>query len=514
MTKLEFYHEGDHARMVEIPDSGSPENYRSPFRRDYARIVHTPAFRRLQRKTQLFPGDESDFFRNRMTHSLEVAQIAKSIAIRLNHLIRGKYGEDAGCIDTDLVELISLAHDMGHPPFGHTGEYALQEKMHKAGGFEGNAQTLRILSRLEKRQTIPLGGDALDFVEFADERDLRVGLNLCFRSLASVLKYDNSIPRIAANQNLCKGYYASEASLVDRIKRAVLGKRYDAFKGDFEVIEMQIMDLADDIAYSTYDFEDALKAGFASPLELIMQLNSNAEIRDAVARKLFKSEIGRDYPEGTPANEDRVAFEKIQTRMLLAVFGLLKNYLLESEDNLTNEERQQLSDADAERRAIAVSILAVRLQRLSTELAQNGYVRALFTSDIVGKRIRAVAIDVNEEIPAMSLLRIAPEVRFEIDVLKHLTYELHIKSPRLKLVEYRGSQIVRELFDCFDKDTNGELLPNDWRGRLQAIRSFSDYGEMRQRLICDYIAGMTDAYALDVYSRLKTTNPATLFRPS
>src|ERR1700733_4848039 len=122
MTKLEFYHQGDHTRMVEIPDSGSPEHYRSPFRRDYARIVHTPAFRRLQRKTQLFPGDESDFFRNRMTHSLEVAQIAKSIAIRLNYLIREKYGEDAGSIDTDLVELISLAHDMGHPPFGHTGE--------------------------------------------------------------------------------------------------------------------------------------------------------------------------------------------------------------------------------------------------------------------------------------------------------------------------------------------------------------------------------------------------------
>jgi len=88
--------------MVAIPDSGSPESYRSPFRRDFARIVHTPAFRRLQRKTQLFPGDESDFFRNRMTHSLEVAQIAKSIAIRLNYLVVQKYGDNAGLIDTDL----------------------------------------------------------------------------------------------------------------------------------------------------------------------------------------------------------------------------------------------------------------------------------------------------------------------------------------------------------------------------------------------------------------------------
>lgn len=99
--------------------------------------------------------------------------------------------------DTDLVELVALAHDIGHPPFGHTGEHALHQKMHDAGGFEGNAQTLRILSRLEKRQTVPLpGSEQVDFVEFADEQDLRVGLNLCFRSLAGVLKYDNPIPLI------------------------------------------------------------------------------------------------------------------------------------------------------------------------------------------------------------------------------------------------------------------------------------------------------------------------------
>jgi dGTPase len=209
MGNLEFYQQGDYARVVQIPSSGSPEDYRSPFRRDYARVVHTPAFRRLQRKTQLFPGDESDFFRNRMTHSLEVAQIAKSIAIRLNYLIRNQYGDDAGAIDTDLVELVSLAHDLGHPPFGHTGEYALQEKMYTVGGFEGNAQTLRILSKLEKRQT--LQNDSIpDFTEFANGHDLRAGLNLCFRSLAAVLKYDNQIPLIADGPKLTKGYYSTE----------------------------------------------------------------------------------------------------------------------------------------------------------------------------------------------------------------------------------------------------------------------------------------------------------------
>ncbi len=173
-----------------------------------------------------------------------------------------------------------------------------------------------------------------------------------------------------------------------------------------------------------------------------------------------------------------------------------------------------MCDTDPENRASSISILAVSLQKLSEQIAQNGYVRAQFTSDVIGKRIRAVGIEVNEEFPALSTLTISPDVRFEIDVLKHLTYELHIKSPRLKLIEYRGKQIVQDLFECFDKDMDGELLPNDWRDRLRAIRSFADGEEMRKRLICDYIAGMTDAYALDVYSRLKTTNPAALFRPS
>jgi dGTPase len=510
---VEFYHSGDYGRMVGIPDPGSLETYRSPFRRDFARIVHAPAFRRLQRKTQLFPGDESDFFRNRLTHSLEVAQIAKSIAIRLNYLVHTKY-PDAGSIDTDLVELISFAHDLGHPPFGHTGEAALQEKMYEVGGFEGNAQTLRILARLEKRQTIQDLSDATDFVEFADGRDLRAGLNLCFRSLAGVLKYDEPIPLIAGSPDLIKGYYASEQDLVTCIKKGVMGAHYGKRDGPLEVIEMQIMDLADDIAYSTYDFEDALKAGFASPLDIVMQLNSNAEVRDAVARKLFKSEIGREYPKLNPASQDQGAFEKIKTRMLLTVFELLKGYFSESDKSLTETERNNLSDPDPDNRITAVSILAVKLQKLSEQIAKNGYVRALFTSDVVGKRIRAVGIELDEDIPALSTLEIPGDVRFEIDVLKHLTYELHIKSPRLKLIEYRGKQIVHELFDCYEQDKDGELLPHDWRERLRSISSFKDGEEMRKRLICDYIAGMTDAYALDVYSRLMTTNPAALFRPS
>lgn len=127
----------------------SKDKFRSEFRRDFARLVHSPAFRRLQDKTQLIPGVQSDFYRNRLTHSMEVAQVAKSIAQKLNSDLEKN---NRPKIDLDLVEFAGLAHDLGHPPFGHTGEAVLNEKMSMYGGFEGNAQTLRILARLEKKE--------------------------------------------------------------------------------------------------------------------------------------------------------------------------------------------------------------------------------------------------------------------------------------------------------------------------------------------------------------------------
>jgi dGTPase len=146
---MPLYSSGDWRRQISVRKTGGKEPYRMPWRRDYARLIHCPSFRRLQGKTQVFPGKESDFFRNRLTHSLEVAQIAKSIAIRLNH--RSKFFRDDEN-NVNPVELAGLAHDLGHPPFGHNGEAALDECMQDCGGFEGNAQTFRILSRLEKKE--------------------------------------------------------------------------------------------------------------------------------------------------------------------------------------------------------------------------------------------------------------------------------------------------------------------------------------------------------------------------
>ncbi|MEQ8953720.1 MAG: dNTP triphosphohydrolase, partial [Gammaproteobacteria bacterium] len=262
------------------------EIYRTPARRDFARLIHCPAYRRLQGKTQLFPSHESDFFRNRLTHSQEVAQIAKSIAIRLNStesFLRSKPMK----IDLDLVEFAALAHDIGHPPFGHNGEQILDELMLSYGGFEGNAQTLRILSKLEKKATynfpaisnIPVCFDA------KERKDLRCGLNLSYRTLASIIKYDNIIPRTkgervknSSDGEPVKGIYLDEEELLDRIKTHV------GYNGkNFKTIECHIMDIADDIAYSTYDIEDSMKAGFLTPLKILSMPDS---FKERVAKRV------------------------------------------------------------------------------------------------------------------------------------------------------------------------------------------------------------------------------------
>jgi dGTPase len=248
--------------------------WRTPIGRDYGRIVHSASFRRLQGKTQVFPGHESDFFRSRLTHSLEVAQIAEGIAQRLNY-IEPKLKNDS--IKERLCAAAGLVHDLGHPPFGHNGERALDDAMRPYGGFEGNAQTLRILSKLEKKVR-------RDHPEHGDDR---AGLNLTYRLLAAALKYDRAIPeRRGKRAKLVKGYYQSEAALVSRIKLAVCGRR--SVK-NFKTLECSIMDIADDIAYSTYDLEDALKAGFLTPASI---LASDQDLLETVAKKL-STQVGR-----------------------------------------------------------------------------------------------------------------------------------------------------------------------------------------------------------------------------
>jgi len=199
----------------EYDDGLSPGNiqYRTEYRRDYARVLHSASFRRLGNKTQLFPAYESDFFRTRLTHSLEVAQIAKSIASKFK-----AYNDDCIFIEPDVCEIAGLIHDIGHPPFGHNGERALDDCMKQYGGFEGNAQTLHIVARLEKKEQ-PKGRRVFD----QNGRDKRCGLNLTARSIAACLKYDELI-QVTRNdsEGLRKGYYECDKEIVQFIKEKLI----------------------------------------------------------------------------------------------------------------------------------------------------------------------------------------------------------------------------------------------------------------------------------------------------
>ena len=421
----------------------------------------------MQGKTQLFPGIESDFFRNRLTHSLEVAQIAKSIALRLN-------SEDGFLqrfpIDLDLIETAALAHDLGHPPFGHNGEEALDACMRSMGGFEGNAQTLRILARLEKKEpNVPIRSRADD----------GVGLNLTYRTLASVLKYDRCIPLDRESDTLVKGYYCSERKLVESIKKAVLGAGSPS-AGEFKTIECGIMDLADDIAYSTYDLEDAFKAGFVTPIQLVAAASDETIVASLVHKTGQR-----------------------QHEILGHIMALFKNRIADLESlelgaaNLGADNPQTFV------------LLAVEMDRASENLTRNGAFRTNFTSELVNEYVENVSVEIDAESPPLSKVSLRSDLEDRVAILKHLTYEMVIQSPSLKTVKYRGKDIVTSIFDALDADGGELLLPEDFRQRA----GDAYHETVRRRVICDFIAGMTDRYAVEFYGRLKSDSPQTVFKP-
>jgi len=493
-VKAKLYGKSDWQRETVVKPSPTlgAEKYRDEARRDFARLIHCPSFRRLQGKTQLFPSHESDFFRNRLTHSLEVAQIAKSIAVRFNST--DPYFSKRP-INLDLVEFAGLAHDLGHPPFGHNGEATLDRIMLSKGGFEGNAQTLRLLSRIEKKTTKNFPGASTTpiAVDGAGD-DLRLGLNLTYRTLASILKYDKPIPptktaRETAEEEKkpCKGYYADDAKLVERIKAHVCVGERESFK----TVECSIMDVADDIAYSTYDLEDAFKANFLSPISMISKDDAFrsriASKVEASLRKRFKKAHG---PETTFKAED-----------VSTVLGELFRPLLQLDSNMTAKleggmEFSELAFAIAQSTGLG-----------SHALVESGYLRTAFTSDLVGRFIRGVEIEVDEDHPSMSKVSLNLDTFKRVETLKHFAFELLISSPMLKIAEKRGDEIIRKLFDCFNDDPT--LMPVDWRDLYKAI----DNESWQSRVVCDYIAGMSDRYCVEVYGRLTSETPITIWKP-
>ncbi|SHE46571.1 dGTPase [Seinonella peptonophila] len=392
------------------------------FEIDRARIIHSAAFRRLQAKTQVIGMYVGDLHRTRLTHSLEVAQIARQIANFLNRTSRSFMPE--ATLDASLVEAASLAHDLGHPPFGHRGEEALHRCMSKYGGFEANAHTFRLLTDLEGEH-----GE---------------GLNLTRALLLSIMKYPISLDQ--AMQQLQKpyppkaSYFLSEeprfkwviSPLLDHEQSYLLRtepKPNEYLQTVNQSLECSLLEIADDIAYGTHDVEDAINLG-------LIQLD---QLSDIIA-----------------------PYAKIGLPPLQSACSLLENLRLGSEQLKYRLKRVFTL-------LISAFIASISLQKISNEFssARVKY-RVFLTSDM----------------------------RPLLDQLHRLVADEVIYSHRVQTVAYRGSYIIQQLFDALMEEH--ALLPRSDRIKVKKAETEQE----QARIVCDYIAGMTDSYAMKVHARL------------
>jgi dGTPase len=343
---------------------------RSEFQRDRDRIVHSTAFRRLEYKTQVFVNHEGDLFRTRLTHSIEVAQIARSIARNL-------------ALNEDLVESIALAHDLGHTPFGHSGQDALNECMRDFGGFEHNLQSLRVVDVLEQRY----GG--FD------------GLNLCFETREGIVKH---------------------CSLSNARELGEVGERF--LLKHQPSLEAQIANFADEVAYNNHDVDDGLRSGLLT----LKQISETG---------VFARHLGYVRKEFPDIQERRLVHETIR-RMI--------NTLV---TDLTEESRRR--------------IMACR------------------PADLEAVRAGPALISFSDEIK-----------REQRELQSFLRKNLY-RHYRVQRMSNKAKRIVRELFLAFRDDP--QLLPPEFQARA---------GEDAPRAIADYVAGMTDRYAIKEYRRIFT----------
>ncbi len=437
-----------------LADPPREKDHRPPFRRDRGRILHSAAFRCLQAKTQIHAVGENDFYRTRLTHSLEVAQIGSSLVSQLKFADSVNALSDQLQIEkselqkrlkpllpsNDLIESLCFAHDIGHPPFGHGGEVALNYMMRNQGGFEGNAQTFRILTKLEP------------YTENA-------GMNLTRRTLLGVVKYpcilDESSPQYAQfsmdsdipprhiklrDWRPGKGLYRDDLTMFDWLLTPLSdADRYlfrswqkdrlspeDYLKSRFKSLDCSIMELADDIAYAVHDLEDAIVTGMVhvqqwqEALNTLLSLNVPWFNENAVAlsEKLF-----------SPRHFERKN-----------AIGALVNFFIT-------------------------------------------HVRWRETGDFAEPLLRY-----NAELPN--------DVIAALNVFKQFVYQYVICHVETQRIEYKGQRILTEMFQIFESDPE-RLLPSNTANRW---KNAPDAG--KNRIICDYIAGMSDAYALRVYHQL------------
>lgn len=372
-------------RLHDEPASAS----RTPFQRDRDRIVHSTALRRLKHKTQVFVVHEGDHYRTRLTHSLEVSQIARSLARSLG-------------LDEDLAEALALAHDLGHPPFGHAGERALDAAMRPYGGFDHNAQSLRVVTRLERRYA------AFD------------GLNLTWETLEGLVKHNGPL----------LGPGRDEAALPQTVR--LYRAEQDLDLATWPSLEAQAAALADDIAYDSHDLDDGLRAGLFALDELAAVPLVGAHLAG----------VRRAYP----AIETARAVHETLRRLIGAM----------------------IEDVMAETRA-----------RLD----------ALRPGSVAG--VRAAG---------RRLVTFSPEVAAEERTLKDFLRTRMYRHPRIERVMADAAGVVADLFARYMADT--AALPDDWRGAVTGAAE-----EARARRICDFVAGMTDRFALQEHRRLFDATP-------
>ena len=359
---------------------------RSPFQRDRDRIIHSTAFRRLTHKTQVFVYHEGDHYRTRLTHSLEVAQIARTISRALG-------------LDEDLAETLALAHDLGHTPFGHAGEEALNAEMARFGGFSHNDQTLRILTRLERR-----------YAEFD-------GLKLTWESLEGTVKHNGPLRGAGIDRPL-----PPTVAEYDRCHPLALDT--------FPSAEAQVAALADDIAYNNHDIDDGLRAGLFPVVDL-------AEV--PLVGPVFQWVASR-YP---GLEEPRLIHESIR-RLIDRLVG-----------DMIGETRARLADSGPK------SVDEIR--------ALNA--------------------------PVVSF---SAEMRRNDRALKEFLYERMYRHYRVNRMSSKARRVVHDLFALYL--TEPQCLPREWR-QLAA----GPDEPLTARVAADYLAGMTDRFALDEHHRLFDT---------
>jgi dGTPase len=445
---------------------------------DYARILHSPSFRRLQGKTQLFPAGESEVLRTRLTHTLEVAEIASRIAGKIN----ATHNEKKLKIDQSIVAAASLAHDLGHPPFGHSGEIALNKKMQGYGGFEGNAQTLRIISKLENRisrhhpQSDPAPAVSKD----------PLGLNMLYRTIASCIKYDQEIPYDSSSKKPPKGYYYDDRDIVEIVREKVIrGGNAKRLK----TVECQIMDIADDIAYSTYDLEDCMVAGVVTPLDM---MSCPQDLLEEIAKEA-QNEMEKD---GYFVELNSVDVHTVFIWLFMDIVRVYK------------ADEYKIDDE------ISMSIYMARSYNESLRIAGNHHIRRRLTEILIERAINSIEVRWDESNPELSKVRLGSWEKLVIECLKKFNYLSVVRSHRLKISETKSEQIIGTIFDAVKEDKD-DIIAGDAHDPLFVHLRNGQFGEdgerKRMRYICDFIAAMTDRQALEMYARLTSDRQVSVF---